>query len=255
MHRSAPLRLLVAVVSALYACDDSTPPDNRVTGQTDFTTVEQGSSARSSGTGGGGGGAGNAAPPAAPPVSATDRAPAGRVASVEEADIYKLSGTHLYYLNTYRGFLIYDIRDPKRPAAVSRLPVYGYPVEMFVDGNVVYALLRDALYLTETEGKLQFQRHNVSQLVSIDVSDPAAPRVIKTMDIIGQLHEGVSRKIDKTIYVVSKQWGGYSWGWPGIDGNQQEQAWVYSYDISDPGNLRQVGQLQIFAGETGTRAA
>jgi hypothetical protein len=128
------------------------------------------------------------------------------------------------------------------------LPVYGYPVEMFVEGKVVTALLRDALYLTESEGKLQFQRHNVSQLVSIDVADPAAPRVIKTMDIIGQLHEGVSRKIDKTIYVVSKQWGGYSWGWPTLDSSQQEQAWVYSYDISDPGNVRQVGQLQIFAG-------
>jgi hypothetical protein len=127
-------------------------------------------------------------------------APGGRVAEVEEADIYKIDGNRLLYFNTYRGFLIFDIADPKNPKQISRLPLFGYPTEMFVSGTTVYALIRDALYLTEVNGKPQFERYNVSQLVAIDISDPGKPTVIKTVDIIGQLREGVSRKIENTIY-------------------------------------------------------
>jgi hypothetical protein len=246
---------LLVVASSLSACVEQgsdLPSTEVVPGQTDFTTLVEGNfgagRGADAGTSAGAGGSSGSATPGAPAASPPNNAPAGRVANVEEADTYRLAGSRLYYLNTYRGFLVYDVADPKHPVAVSRLPIYGYPVEMFVEGNMVYALLRDALYLTTVEGKLQFQRHNVSQLVTIDVSDPAAPVVRKTMDIVGQLREGVSRKVDSTIYVVSQQWGGYSWGWPSVDVVQREQAWVYSYDVSDPGNPRQAGQLQIFEG-------
>jgi hypothetical protein len=245
--------LLFSTLTLAAACgDDKTrpvgPEGKLDIGQTDFTTVE-GSSVRpgdnigGTGTGGTGQGGSTSAPTA-------DRAgaPSGRVADVQEADIYKLVGTRLYYFNTYRGFIVYDVADPAKPVLVSRLPVYGYPIEMYVEGNVVYALLRESLYLTQASGKLQFQRHNVSQLVSIDVSDVAKPKVLKTLDIIGNLREGVSRKIDKTIYVVSEQYQGYYWGWPTADQTNEAQAWVYSYDVSDPVNPRQVGQLNIFKG-------
>ena len=87
---------------------------------------------------------------------------------------------------------------------------------MFISGNTVYALLRDALYLTQVGDKLQFERHHVSQLVAIDIADLRSPTVMKTIDILGHLREGVSRKrIDHTIYVVSPiclspiSWPGY----------------------------------------------
>lgn len=177
-------------------------------------------------------------------------APAGRVADVQEADIYRIDNDHLFYLNTYRGFLIYDVADPKNPQRMSRLPVYGYPVEMFVSGTTVYALLQNALYLTEVNGKLQFERHYVSQLVAIDVSDLHNPRVIKSVDIVGELREGVSRKIDDTIYVVSYISQSYYWGWGYThpSGQQKEQAWVYSFDVSNPAAPKVVGQLQVFEG-------
>lgn len=260
-RRLAPRLALGLSLSLLLvaSCHDGAstpgPDDDRVPGQTDFTTIEQGSGA---GFGRGGvldgagaptaGGTGGGGTTGSVPTVPKEGAPAGRVGDVKEADIYKLDGTRLFYLNTYRGFIVYDVTDPKQPAKVSRLPVYGYPIEMFVEGTTVYALLRDALYLTQADGKLQFQRHNVSQLVTIDVSDVRNPRVLKTLDIIGQLHEGVSRKIDNTIYVVSEQWGGYYWGWNTPDQVTKEQAWVYSYDVSDALNPRQAGQLQIFEG-------
>ena len=186
-----------------------TPGDaegNLTPGQTDFTTEEQGSGNGQGASDAAGGAAnGPATVPAAGGTSSTTApgAPSGRDATVQEADIYRIDSDRLFYFNTYRGLLIYDLTDPKNPKQLSRLPVYGYPIEMFVAGNTVYALLSDALYLTEVNGKLQFDRHYVSQLVAIDVSDLTNPRVISTVDIIGELREGVSRKIDNTIYLVS----------------------------------------------------
>jgi hypothetical protein len=190
------------------------------------------------------GGGGETAAPRTPP--------AGRVAEVEEADIYRIDGTLLYYFNTYRGLLIFDIADPKTPKLLSRSSVFGYPVEMFVSGTTVYALLRDALYLTASEGKPKFERREVSQLVAIDASNPAKPVITKALDITGQLREGVSRKIENTIYVVSyMDRGYYSSGWYSARVTatvDKEQAWVYSFDVSDPKNLRQVNALQVFEG-------
>jgi hypothetical protein len=176
--------------------------------------------------------------------------PGGRVAEVEEADIYKISGSNLFYFNTYRGFLVFDIANPEAPRQVSRLPVFGYPTEMYVSGTTVYALIRDALYLTQVNGKPQFERYNVSQLVAIDITDVSNPTVIKTVDIIGQLREGVSRKIENTIYVVSYIPQSYYYGWSYARPStaQKEQAWVYSFDVSDPKNPRKVNELQIFEG-------
>jgi hypothetical protein len=178
-------------------------------------------------------------------------APGGRVAEVEEADIYKIDGNNLLYFNTYRGFLIFNIADPKSPKQISRLPLYGYPIEMFVSGTTVYALIRDALYLTQINGKPQFERYNTSQLVAIDIADPSKPTIIKTVDIIGQLREGVSRKIDNTIYVVSyiPQSYYYSrWAYDRAGTLPTEQAWVYSFDVTNPKAPRKVNELQIFEG-------
>jgi hypothetical protein len=181
--------------------------------------------------------------------------PGGRVAEVQEADIYRIQDNKLYLLNTYRGFLVYDITDSKKPVRLARLPVYGYPVEMFVENNTVYALLSDALYLTQVNGQLQFQRRNVSQIVTIDISDPKNPKLLQSMDLAGQLREGVSRKIENSIYVVSYQPSGYwyyAWG-PQNNEVPNEQAWVYSFDASTPSSLKEVGRIQIFeGGSTGT---
>jgi hypothetical protein len=248
------LKLCVLLGAAALAagCTGDDAGHARTPGQTSFTTEERGErggrgEAAADGdfraAAGAGGAAGGVAAPSAAP------APGGRVAEVKEADIYRIDGNRLFYLNTYRGFVAYDLADPKNPQRLGRLPVFGYPVEMYVEGNTVYALLRDALYLTQVGDKPQFQRHNVSQLVAIDVADPRNPRVLKTVDIVGQLHEGVSRKIDDTIYVVSQMQGGYSWGWRGHDdAGRKDQAWVYSFDVSNPQDLRAVDKLQLFEG-------
>ncbi len=250
--RPLPLALLGAALLSACSASDSSNPDPAI-GATEFTTEEPGSTYNGGGesaTAGGSSSSSGSNGQAADDGKASVPAPSGRVADVQEADIYRIDNDHLFYLNTYRGFLIYDLTDPKNPQRVSRLPVYGYPVEMFVSGTTVYALLQNALYLTQVNGKLQFERHYVSQLVAIDVSDLRNPKVIKTVDILGELREGVSRKIDNTIYVVSYISQSYYWGWGYThpSGQQKEQAWVYSFDVSNPAEPKQVGQLQIFEG-------
>jgi hypothetical protein len=202
------------VALMLAACTRNAPPLEN--GATDFVTEEPY-------YGGNRLAGGDAQNPAAPSDSSgsSDKngAPSGRTGTVEEADIYRVDQNRLFYFNTYRGFMIYDLADAKNPKLLSRLPVYGYPVEMYVEGSTVYALIRDALYLTQDAGGQKFERHDTSQLVTIDVSDIQHPQVMKTIDIIGQLREGVSRKIDDTVYVVSYIPGGYygwwywDWGW------------------------------------------
>jgi hypothetical protein len=260
--RSSSRFVTLAFLAAAASCGGSSGsgpvniPDSGqpvTPGQTDFTTDDQGNSGPTQATANGA--KGSAAPTAAiDGAGATTNAPApgapgGRDATVQEADIYRIDSDRLFYLNTYRGLIIYDLVDPKNPKQLSRLPVYGYPIEMFVAGNTVYALLSDALYLSQVNGKLQFDRHYVSQLVAIDVTDLTNPRVLSTTDIIGELREGVSRKIDNTIYLVSYISQNYYWGWGyEMTASQPEQAWVYSFDVSDPQALKQVGQLQIFQG-------
>jgi hypothetical protein len=230
----------------------TTPASGGQIGQTEFISEEPsagGSTTADPTWTGASGASGSAGASGGNDSGSKEAAPSGRTGEVEEADIYKIDGTRLYYFNTYRGFLVFDIADPKNPKNVARLPVYGYPIEMFVAGTTVYALLRDALYLTQVGGKPVFERRNVSQLVAIDISDPSQPTIIKTVDIIGQLREGVSRKIDDTIYVVSYMPQNYYYGWYYQRATTaKEQAWVYSFDVSDPKNPQKVNELQIFEG-------
>jgi hypothetical protein len=240
---------LLALFGLLAACNSGGSIDNGLyPGQTDFLNAEPQNGWGYPGMRGGDGemASGDSNAPAAPPSAAP---PQGRTGEVQEADIYRVDQNRLFYLNTYRGFIIYDLADAKNPVLLSRLPIYGYPIEMFVQGNTVYALIRDALYLTQVQGKLQFKRHNTSQLIAVDISDLKNPKVLQTVDIIGELREGVSRKIDNTIYVVSYRDQNYWYGWNyGSSNTEKEQAWVYSFNVADPKNLKLIDQLKVFEG-------
>ena len=227
-------------------------------GQSDFETIENGGSdyarAGTMEDSAGGAGAPNASPSAPPTQDAGTNekgAPSGRTGTVEEADLYRVRGNMMFYLNTYKGLTLFDLQDPKNPKKLYNLPVYGYPIEMFVEKNTVYALVRDALYLARVNGKLQFQRRYVSQLVTIDITNPKAPRVLQKFDIKGKLREGVSRKIENTVYVVSYTPRSYYWGWAYSRGNQTtEQATVYSFNVKDPKAVREVQHIDLIKIQT-----
>lgn len=241
----------------LVACGDPTiPPSETINpapkkGQTDFETTDMGGGSFAEGLPGASRDSSTQnASPSAPPSAGTDNkspgAPSGRTGTVEEADLYRISGQLLFYLNTYKGLTLFDLKDPKNPKKLYNLPVYGYPIEMFVEKNTVYAFVRDALYLLRVNGKFQFERRYVSQLVTIDITDPKQPKILQRFDIKGQLREGVSRKIDNTVYVVSYTPRYYYWGWAYNTGSQDtEQASVYSFNVANPQAVKLVQSLEL----------
>ncbi len=172
----------------------------------------------------------------------------GRTGDVQEGDIYKIDNNRLYYFSTYRGMTVYDLNDPANPKQLSRLPILGYPIEMYVQGTTVFALIRDAMVVSKSD-PMRFESRHTSQLLTIDVADPSAPKLLKSIDIQGELREGVSRKIDDTIYVVSyfsqSYWGYY---YRGANTRPKEQAWVYSFNVKNVLNPTLVDKLQIFDG-------
>lgn len=177
-------------------------------------------------------------------------APGGRDSVVEEAEIYRVHDDKLFYLNTYRGLLIFDIKDESKPVLLGRLPVYGYPIEMYFKGDSAFVLIKDALYLTQSKDTPpKFSRHNVSQLITVDVSERQNPRIVQRHDIAGLLREGLSRKVDDIIYVVSQKPSYYYDGWSyGGSAMGDESAHVYSYDMRDPMQVKEVDKLQLFSG-------
>jgi hypothetical protein len=188
----------------------------------------------------------------APRPAAPQDPPSGRQGRPEEADIYRVAGDRLYYLHTDRGLLVYDIKDPKNPELVARLPVFGTPVEMFVEAGTVFALVSDVHCMARARGEPQLRRQHTSQLVAIDISDPARPAVVGRVDITGKLRAGVSRRVKDTIYVVSSVSREQHWGWNYLKKiaatDAPEQAWVYALDVSDPGSVRAVQRMLVFEG-------
>lgn len=224
------------------------PNTNSYKGQTSFTNEDTGEGSNSFGSRGAAEDSSNAAPNAgasADGKQAAPGAPSGRTGTVEEADLYRVHKNLLFYLNTYKGLTVFDLSDRKKPKKLSNLPVFGYPIEMFVENNVAYALVRDALYLLRVNGKFEFKRRHVSQLITIDITNPNKPQVLQRLDIKGQLREGVSRKIDDTIYVVSYTPKYYYWGWSYSSKATEEQATVYSFNIANPRGIKLVQSIDL----------
>src|SRR3954447_16959697 len=121
------LGVLVAAASCAVACSSSSGNGvggtDRVPDQTDFASQPPGSnfgnhgeSADFGGTGTGGGLAPGAATGASNVGAPSKVASAsGAPRKVEETDLYRVEGDRLYYLNGYRGLMVFDISNIDHP--------------------------------------------------------------------------------------------------------------------------------------------
>src|SRR5450432_414701 len=128
LHRgSGSLVLALAAVAGLGGCS-SDGPSSVVSGQSDFVSAPLGGQ-----NGGGadfaGDSAGNAAAPAAAPAAAGGGKSATTPRTVQETDLYRLDGNRLYYLNSYRGLMVFDVTNPDQPALIGRSAIFGDPVD------------------------------------------------------------------------------------------------------------------------------
>ncbi len=203
--------------SLLVACGGSSQSAGaqRTTGQSDFTSAPQLGSSGSSGPGRGAaaGGASLAAGPqangAAAPTSST---PAAR--TVQETDLYAVEGSRLYYLNSYRGLMVFDITNPDAPALLGRASIFGDPQEMTVKNGLAVVVVGD-WYGDDDKGA----PFHGSIVRGFDATDPTNIKVVGEAKLGGYVQD--TRVVGDVLYAVIEDYGWqYGWyaGWGGYYG-------------------------------------
>lgn len=173
----------------------------RVTGQSDFESVSPGSGNSSHGARGVGDTAASTGAAAPTASQATATTP---TRTVEETDLYRLDGNRLYYLNAYRGLMVFDVTNVDTPKLLGRSPIYGSPVEMVVHGGIASVVVAD-WYGTDDTG----QPFYGSVVRGIDATDPTNMKILGDARLGGWVRD--TRVVGEVLYAVTENYG-YSFG-------------------------------------------
>lgn len=183
---------------------------------------------------------------------------AAPVREVTEPDIIRQQGRTLFILNQYRGLLTVDLDSM---AVLAALPTTGFPRDLYIEGNRAFVLVSNAENLRIEDGLIT---HDLSsRLYIVDISDPAAPSLLGTANIGGDLFD--SRLVGDVLYAVGAEyrwtyWGGGVDPWdgdagvsdgspgavPGSDGvmkQQTGQTLVTSFNVAQPDEVVVTDQL------------
>lgn len=149
-----------------------------------------------------------------------------QVTGVDEADLIKNDGEHLYYL-TYSVLYVFDIRDPENIEKVCELNLSGgnfdrYAMEFFFDSEmdtlsvIGSGYQNDIYYIQESEDTIVgdskiaadcYFPSGYTTLDTYDVGDPSSPRLIRSFSQEGSYLS--SRRIGDTIYLVTSNYAYY----------------------------------------------
>ncbi len=208
MHRQGGRLLSTAALtlSSLLpvACSGSgTSTQTRSAGQSDFVSVSPGSGSR-----GTLGVSGSAAVGSAPESGASD-ASSTAPRAVEETDLYRLEGDRLYYLNAYRGLMVFDVSNVDAPQLLGRSPIYGSPVEMVVHDGIASVVVSD-WYGTDGLGTPFYG----SVVRGIDATDPAHMKILGNARLGGWVRD--TRVVGDVLYAVTEDYGSSFGGVSGL---------------------------------------
>jgi hypothetical protein len=160
----------------------------------------------------GGGGAqdsnGATAGAAAPTAAAATSAGQSTTRTVQETDLYRLDGNRLYYLNSYRGLMVFDVTNVDQPKFLGRSAIYGTPVDMIVNSGIATVVVGD-WYGTLDDGS----PFHGSIVRGLDATDPTNIKVVGDAKLGGWVQE--DRVVGNVLYAVSEDYG-WNYGW-GID--------------------------------------
>lgn len=212
------LALVAFASTPLVGCggsgtDESTK--NREEGQTDFSSappVGQGGASRGGGSSSGGGEA-NAGAPAADGSKGAGQLtdPMAQRPQVKETDLYRVDGDRLYYLNSYRGLMVFDISNVDDPKLLGRSPVFGTPVEMYVKNGIATVVVGD-WYGSAPDGT----PFHGSVVRTINAQNPNAIQVTGEVQVKGWARD--MRVVGTNLYIVSEDFGWYYGVWGGYYG-------------------------------------
>lgn len=203
--------LFVSTGLVLLACsdDDGAAQPSSIDPKTNIEVFENGfesddPSGRVVGRGGGadGGVASNAGSSSGGAVPApSDEASR----AVQEADIVKLDGTHLYALSRFGGLAIVDVSDPVHLKLLGRKRLEGMPFEMYVQNGRAYVTLNEFQRWVDDAGG---QWSQTSELVTLDVTNPSNIAELGHFDVPGEISD--SRLVGDALYLVTFE-SGYCW--------------------------------------------
>jgi hypothetical protein len=242
MHTRLLSRLsMLATAAVLGGCSSGT-----INGQTSFTSAPPGAmsgAAHGGGTapgaqGGAANGAGGAAGTPAPTAGNGSTTPR----TVEETDLYRLEGNRLYYLNGYRGLMVFDVTNPDKPALLGRSAIYGSPVDMVVHNGIATVVVGD--WYGQMDDGTPFHGSIVRGL---DATDPANIKVLGEAKLGGWVQD--DRVVGNVLYAVSVDYGWY-YGW-GAYPVTQPQTQVIVSSVSFANNTITAVGSQSFVGYTG----
>jgi hypothetical protein len=222
VSRAFAWRLASALAMAAMGCGSgATPgspgaPDTPNVGATEFASapppgayVPGVGGASGSGLAGGGSLAVNAG--TAAPQSSAATASSSTPRTVQETDLYRFdAGTNrLYYLNSYRGLMVFDLTNVDAPKLLGRYPIVGSPVQMFVNGTIAVIVVAD-WYGTVNGGPFYG-----SIVQGLDATDPTHIVSLGDAKLGGWVQD--MRIVGNVLYAVSEDYGNtfYGWGYGG----------------------------------------
>jgi hypothetical protein len=125
--------------------------------------------------------------------------------TVQETDLYRLDGNRLYYLNSYRGLMVFDVTNVDQPKLLGRSAIYGTPVDMIVNRGIATVVVGD-WYGTLDDGS----PFHGSIVRGLDATDPTNIKVLGDAKLGGWVQE--DRVVGNVLYAVSEDYG-WSYGW------------------------------------------
>jgi len=140
-----------------------------------------------------------------PPGGVTQSPGVPATRTVEETDLYRLDGNRLYYLNSYRGLMVFDVTTPDQPRMLGRSPISGNPVDMIVRDGIAIIVVGD--WFGRMDDGTPFHGSIVRGL---DATDPSHIAVLGEAKLGGWVRD--DRVVGDVIYAVSEDYG-WSYGW------------------------------------------
>lgn len=155
---------------------------------------------------------------------------------VVEPDVIRRVGDNLYVLNQYRGLTIVDLHQEK---VMAQVPTYGYPRDLYVEGNRAYVLVASASK-NEIDGPtVSFSV--ASRLYVVDLDNPASA-ALPSFDLNGDLVD--SRLVGDVLYAVCAEYQYYYDG-VAVAKSATSASWVTSINVADPADIRQVAEVSF----------
>jgi hypothetical protein len=164
--------------------------------------------------------------------------------TVQETDIYRVDGNRLYYLNSFRGLMVFDITNVDQPALIGRSPIFGDPQEMIVSNAMAVVVVGD-WYGTALDGSPFYG----SIARGLDCTDPTNIRNTGEAYLGGWVQD--TRVVGTVLYTVAEDdgWEYYGWGYGGSANSRPPSVMIASVNFAG-GVVTKVGE-QRFLGTGG----